>query len=162
LELAEHTVIFPNPVQILAQGKKAATCMFMRLASFSLGYQQPIIAVREPPTWPEVQAVQKGTNLTVLKRECSDASAHVIAKGGKLTKREFEKVIAGAKIWEKLPFGIPKWLEQPYVPELKFMGEVRTLVVNGLITYTLLTTSQSDNTWRVTVIRKVRPLEILR
>ena len=160
----DTTPIFPNPVQALAQGKKAGTTFFVRMAALSLGYDQPLVTVAAPPTWEDVQDIVTGRRLTVLKREFSDASRHVILKDMKISRSEWEKCISQAKVWKDLPFGDPCWLEQPYVPQLRHMGEVRALIVNGLLVY-IFTSLENKNfrgKWFVGSIQKVRALKMLR
>ena len=161
LQLMEVTVIFPNPVQLIAQGKKVSACMFMRLAALSLGYKQPMISVVKKPTYEDVKAIISGERDTVLKRENSDSCHHVIRKGKKVNRRDFEQVLADGLVWEASPFGIPKWLEQPYIPDLMHLGEVRTFIVNGLITYMVLSVFGKDGNWQVETISKVRPKDLI-
>ena len=162
MDLMVHTVIFPNPIEMLALGKKVASCTFLRLAATSLGHNQPNVLVKEnPPTWDEVEEIINGVRTTVMKRDYSKAGALVIRKDSQLMKKEFLSSLKAAEIWEGLPFGLPRWVEQPYIPELLHMGEVRALIINGVITYQLLSTPKSA-TWEVEVIRKVRPRDLMK
>jgi hypothetical protein len=164
LELIRHTAIFPNPIETLAIGKKLAYNFFMRLAAESLGFQQPLVAARGPPTLEDLAAISLGKCNTVLKREFSDSSHHVIRKGGKHIEKDLNRLLEEAADWESLPFGVPQWMEQPYIPDLVLVGEVRTLVVNGLIAYILHTvpTPGDPHCWTVTALHTVCPRALMR
>lgn len=160
LDLMDVVPIFPNPVQLVAFGKKISVSYFLRTAALSLGFHQPLITVVKQPTWAVVSQITKGTRHTVLKREFSGSSQHVIRKGMKLQKKDWDRMLESSKVWEKLKgFGIPGWHEQPFIPELKYLGEVRCLVVNGVIAYTVYTVMQKNGDWMATSLPKIRPLK---
>jgi hypothetical protein len=163
LTLIDCVPIFPNPVQMLAQGKKLAATFFLRVAALSLGHSLPLVSVVEPPTWDTVQEIIAGERETVMKREFSDSSCHVIRRGHKISKVDWEKMLDDAKVWESLrAFGPPCWLEQPFVPELMYVGEIRTLVVNGVLAYILASKASRNENWEVKVMQKILPLKLMK
>lgn len=170
--LAARTAIFPLAHQLLALGKKLDLAFLMNEAAASLHYAQPLVSQVEP-SWQGFQEITSGTRKSVWKRENSESSEHVLRAGMPgMTRQKFNSILAQGKLYQKYLLGIPRWQEQPLIPQLVFMGELRSVVVNGTICYTVhslpgVAGKPDDSSvhacyLNASVIQRVRPLDRMR
>lgn len=158
----ERTVVFPNPFEAMALGKKLNVVHLMQAAATSLGHTQPIVSPIDP-TWDDVDDILKGKKHVVLKRENSDSSEHVIGEQSREvdTQAKFKKVMERANVWEECGLPTPLWMAQPFIPQLVHKGELRALVIGGVLFYTIYTMPDRD-VWYAEVVRLYSPLSLLR
>ena len=164
-ELAKYVPIFPFPKEVMSLGDKAG---LTAAAAESIGYQQPLVCKVEP-TYELAKKIWDRKVDCVVKRTRSESGIHVILPGGiAMSEERFAEVRAMEAFWESAGFERPIWLKQTYVPQLVHVGELCSLVVNGILFHTICTTSipgvedLDDDALTVTSPHNFTTLELLR
>lgn len=150
--LCQTVTVWPDPRDLMMAGSKLFLDNLIRMSAISMGYSHPQ-AVRIDPTTETVKNIVERKMDGVLKREFSSHGQHVFSLH---TERAEDKFIA-AMDKEEVNYELdlskflrPRWFLQPYIPELRYLGELRIFVVNGIIFKTIITNPNDGN----------KPLEI--
>jgi hypothetical protein len=154
-QLRKQTLIWPEPVNLLADGAKLLTYEIIRASATALGEPFPNIVVEKEPTGELVEEIRCGVKKCVLKREFSGFSRHVFYPGKSgaverfraLRKRE-EEIFGGG---ESTIFPRPRWFLQPFLPGLLLLGEYRAFFVNGTLLNIVTTTPIEQDATRLEV-----------
>jgi hypothetical protein len=117
-----RTASFPNRVHLEHLGSKAGLTKRLDFISDSMG-------TKRPKTTPLKRGGPIPTGV-VLKRTQSDCQSHVFLPKSNRPVR-----------WEDLKEGPPGsvWLAQDFVPELRSLGEWRSVIVGGDLVYVVHT-----------------------
>jgi hypothetical protein len=166
--LRKQTFIWPEPVNLLADGAKLLTYEIIRASATALGEPFPNIVVEKEPTEELVEEIMRGVKKCVLKREFSGFSRHVFYAGKSgavetfraLRKRE-EEIFGGG---EFTIFPRPRWFLQPLLPGLLQLGEYRAFFVNGTLLNIVATTpiDQDATNLQVQPVVISRPSDLFR
>ena len=146
LELRNHTLIWPDPLDLFRAGSKLNLNNIVHAVALSEGQSYPICATVEPDD-DLLQSIMDGTKSLVLKRDWSSSSSHVYTKHtagglagacGRL-QAAIEKEEAAYAALQANDFIRPTWFIQPYLPALIIIGEIRAFFVNGLLLRKIIT-----------------------
>lgn len=165
--LKKTTRVFPDPSQLLLLGRKVLVNALLNRAAKMLGNDRPRHTVMaRTPTWQEYQAMREEPPvLEAWKREFSDESLHVLLpfKEGRKDQETFEKMLKKESNW--IPFHSevlrPQWLKQPLITPLRFLGEVRSYVVQGVFYYAVHSMPNGVDLQFFYTTHNLRPLELM-
>lgn len=151
--LKEHTLIWPDPVDLFQQGSKLHLASLAQAVAKSENQLYPICAT-VAPTPQLVRDIINGERDGVLKREWGTGASHIYYKNQPARQVEAfkEQIRQRAQMEKKLskkkPHDLldnsPKWFVQPYIPSLIHIGELRVLIVNGAILGKIVTMPIAD------------------
>lgn len=163
VELGKKTTIWPHPEELFLGGSKIQGYETLRLASLSMGISTPLLVIVEDEIHNVdfLNAFGRGKISGVLKRDYSMKGAHVLTSGNANVLDEMKKAIKNEeRTWKEVEpfFGRPKWFIQPFIAHLKYVGEVRTFIVEGRIIYHVTTTPVNNGHVEVTDSEPLRPL----
>ena len=136
--------VFPRIDDLIIQGSKLTQALCMQSAAHSFGSRVPIVVYLE--TQQDVkemfQRIVDEGEAGVIKWEFSEAGLHVFGPGLG-SKEKLYKALKSDKKWEESHILQPKWFYQPYVDEIMKLGELRLVIVNGMLLRTVETTPVS-------------------
>jgi hypothetical protein len=141
-ELVKRMTVWPDPRDLLMAGTKLYFQAIIARCAISMGEPQ----VHTPHVEPTTEMIQRITERkldAVLKREFSSHGQHVFSADTKNAVTKFERAYDREEVaygWKNLEFNRPMWFLQPFIPGLKYLGEVRVFVVNGTIFKSIVTT----------------------
>jgi hypothetical protein len=144
--LRNHTLVWPDPEQMLKRGSKLAVlAQLIRIASTSTKTPYPV--VYKLPVYVQDKFLEREG--WVIKRSYSDGSQHVLFTGSTgncrqkfhASNQETQTHYFGPGVEEVLSrYGVtPLWFSLPYIRELEEKGEIRMYFVGGRFTYAVWT-----------------------
>lgn len=121
-------------------GSKTQGYETLRTASLSLGFSVPFYATAEEDVQSSefLRQLDQGKVDGVLKRDYSMQAMHVITPQTHNPAQRVRKAMREQELTWKLVeefFEQPRWLIQPFVAHLIYVGEVRAMVVNGRLLF---------------------------
>jgi hypothetical protein len=164
LELGKKTMVWPNSEELFMGGSKIQGYETLRLASQSMGISTPLyVMARDKIHDVEfLKMFAEGKFSGVLKRDYSMKCEHVLTPGDTDLLAKMKKAVEEEEeTWKKVEqfFGRPKWFIQPFVAQLKHVGEVRAFIVEGRVLYHITTTPEASlGNWDMTDHEPLRPL----
>jgi len=147
--LRYHVAICPPTSDVLLSSQKMETQRMLMLCAMALDLKHPLITkVEDEDLYSAVESILSGERDSVLKRDQSAWSNHVITKHTPGAKAIVEQALYEKWVlWDVPgnPFPLPTWFMQPYLPHLVRLGEIRTYIVNGAMYYSVSTTPEEFN-----------------
>ena len=147
--------VWPSPTDLIVNGMKVYQYRHVWLSAMALGQASPALAVirsRHHLRRIVQQYQEQGGRWACVKRERSKEGKHAFfpedeAKSlpdnemGRLSHHldEEDQSFRGS---DAQSFGLrpPRWFVQPYIPQLRFLGEIRVVCINGIIAVRQYTT----------------------
>jgi hypothetical protein len=174
LTLAGKTTVWPHPEEIFMNGAKLQCQEILKIASLSMGLSTPMYLVADEGVLSKdfLKEVKEGLFNGVLKRDYSMMSDKVIIvnAGDVLPLESLENFQSALetqrKNWRSVEgfFPSPGWLIQPFLAHLRYIGEVRLMIVGGRIVYKVTTTPSpgKPGCWEVIDEPLIRPIHLHR
>jgi hypothetical protein len=157
--------VWPKPSELWVNGLKVHQYHVTWLAALSLGLTSPSLAVLRSRA-ELVQAVKQMEDLVqpaymCIKRERSKLSLHALFPEDD-TKQPIQGTNMGrlrdvfceedrtsrGTFAQELGIHPPRWFAQPFIPQIRYLGELRVIIINGIILHRVYTTpatlSQDD------------------
>jgi hypothetical protein len=165
-DLEKNTTLFPRSQELFMGGSKIQVYQTLRQASLSMGISTPLISLIEVHLQQNQFLKKFADNQIpgVLKRDYSKKGAHVFIPGQVDVKKKVKEAIQEEEeTWKRVEnfFGRPKWFVQPFVPQLRKVGEVRAYILEGIICYKMTTTPAGSGTSDEMSISDEQPLRTL-
>jgi len=161
--LCLNTTIWPDPRDLMMGGSKLFLDTLIGFSARSANYSH----VQCVPITASVECVRRIAEkelAAVLKREFSSHGQHVFTPDTKEAVTTFEKAHDREEVtydWE-IDFPRPKWFMQPFLPGLKYLGEIRVFIVNGVIFKWIITTPDGERPLQITQPNMLTPMSKLR
>jgi hypothetical protein len=164
--LCKNLTIWPDPRDLLMAGSKLFLEFIISRAAVSMGHSHSQAALIKIPSTDLVKDIAEGRLAAVLKRDFSSHSNHVISQHTKDAIAQFENILREeeqAYASTDLPFPRPLWFLVPYNPALRYLGEIRVFLVNGIYFKQIVTTPPArGGPLEITEPKILTPLSLLR
>lgn len=145
---ASGVTVWPSPTDLLVNGMKVYQYRQIWVAAFALRQASPALAVirsRQALVHLVEQYRGQDSRWACIKRERSKEGQHAFFPEGSdkaraehgLTKlcHLLKEEDNSFRTPDARAFGLrpPQWFVQPYIPQLRFLGEIRVVCINGII-----------------------------
>lgn len=135
--------VWPHPMELSINGMKVAQYKMISHAAASLNTPTPALAVLTRSELIAMVASLGDHRWAAIKRERSSIAKHCyLPEDGdqqQRCNRLREQLQEEDRLWgsgeEALGLPRPQWFAQAYVPQLRHLGEIRFIFVNGALLY---------------------------
>jgi hypothetical protein len=141
--LTRRMTVWPDPRDLLMAGHKLYLHYLVGWCSDSMDQRYIQCAYLENPNSFLIEELTSGRVDGYLKREFSSHGEHVFSANTPFASAKLQAALHREEAtynWASEEFSRPSWFLEPFIPGLKYLGEIRVFVVNGSIFKSIVTT----------------------